>query len=247
VSAPRLVAKRIVLRLDPARLDDAPLARALQLAKALHAELAARMVADTRLAGAFAVAGGADIGRSIETQLRRAEASFRRSLAALAASQHAAWTFEVIHCAGRLAGECPMASDDVVAIEVPPVEFSASELRAEIEDGLAQARGVLLLPTARQTGRGPVVAITGERRDTRELTATAREIAAALQAPLSILEHDGQSRQAERQEAGDIATAVRRLGAALAVIDAADGIVAALLARPRNLREMATPLLLLKV
>jgi hypothetical protein len=249
MSAPRAIARRIVLRLDPARSQDSTLARVLQFAKAFHAELAARMIADTRLAGVFAMAGLSghdDLGRALETQLRRAESNFRRALAALAADEHTAWSFEVIHCAGLLAQECATEPDDLVAIELPRLELSMSELHREIEDSLAHARGVVLLPSALETSRGPVIAITRGRKDAQNLIDAAGQIAAALDVPLKVLEHDGQSAKAERQEAGDIATAVRKLGATLAVVDAGDTIVEPLLARPRHLREMAAPLLLLK-
>ncbi len=251
MTTPRTIARRIVLRLDPARPHDSALARAMHLAKAFHAELAARMISDTRLASAFALGGLSgrdDAGQSIEAQLQRAETSLRRALSTLAASEDTTWSFEVIRCAGILAHECTMAADDLVAIELPRIEISISELRSEIDDTLAHAGGVILFPAAAQSSRGPVVTIVGRRDGTKRLVEDAGQIAEALGVPLKLLEHDGQSqpRKQERQETGDIATAVRRLGATLAVVDADDPIVGALLARPRYLREMGTPLLLLK-
>ena len=251
MSAPRTFARRIVLRLDPARPHAGALARAMQLATAFHAELAARMISDTRFAAAAVLAGisgQGDFDRSIETQLRRAETSLRRALTALASSEHTAWSFEVVRCAGILAQECTMSSGDLVAIELPGFEISIAELRAEVADTLTHARGVILLPSAAQTTQGPVVAIIGDRKASNWLIEDSRQIAEALGVPLKRLEHDGQIGPAEqeRREAGDIATAVRRLGATLAVVDAANPIVNELLARPRYLRELGTPLLLLK-
>lgn len=238
-----VIARRLVLRLDPARPQDGALHNAMRLAKAFHAELAARMIADTRFAGAMAFAGP-----NVERQLRHAEAILRRELADLGRSEDTSWTLEVVHCAGILAQECAMDSGDIVAIELPRIEVSRAELREEITATLDHARGVLLLPATERTTKGPVVAIVehGERATT--LIEQADRIAQALNAPLSIVEHNGDppARRAERQEAGDIATAIRRLGAVLAVVDATDQVADAFIARPRFLRELATPLLLLK-
>lgn len=235
-----VIARRIVLRLDPARLQDGALPHAMRLAKAFHAELAARMIADTRFAAAFA-------GPKVERQLRHAEASLRRELTGLAKRESASCTFEVVHCAGILASECTMDDDDIVAIELPRIEVSRAELREEIATTLTHARGVLLLPATERTTVGPVVAIVEHREHAQMFIEQADRIAEALGAALKIVEHNGApAARAERQETGDIATAVRRLGAVLAVVDAKDPIADALIARPRFLRELATPLLLLK-
>jgi hypothetical protein len=232
------IARRIVLRLDPTRLLDGSLPHAMRLAKAFHAELAARMIADTRLAGALAFAAP-----GVEHHLRRAEANLRRELTDLARRESAICTFEVVHCAGILARECTMDADDIVAIELPRMEVSRAELREEITATLGHARGILILPATERTVVGPVVAIVEHRARAKPLIEQADRIAQALNAPLKIVERDG---NAERQETGDIATAIRRLGAILAVIDAKDPIADAFTARPRFLRELATPLLLLK-
>lgn len=238
-----VIARRIVLRLDPTRQQDGALPHAMRLAKAFHAELAARMIADTRFAGAMAVTGP-----NVERQLRRAETTLRRELTGLGKRESASWTFEVVHCAGILARECTMDDDDIVAIELPRIEVSRTELREEIATTLTHARGVLLLPATERTAIGPVVAIVECREHAAPLIEQADRIAEALSAPLKIVEHDRKqsAHRAERQETGDIATAVRRLGAVLAVIDAKDPIADAFIARPRFLRELATPLLLLK-
>ena len=239
-----LIAKRIVLRLDPAQLHDAALARALDFATAFHAELAARMVADTRLATALAVSG-AKASDGMETQLRRAESGFRRTLSALVAGRQMAWSFDVVHCEGVLAQQSGAAPDDLIALELPRIEPSMAEFRRGIEDALAHARGVLLFPGAMEAPRGPVVAIIAHASPPA-LVETSGEIAKALGLPLRVIEHNGTPDQAERREVSDIATTVRRTRAALAVIEAGDPVATALLARPRYLREMAAPLLLLK-
>lgn len=233
-----MIARRIVLRLDPTRSPDGSLPHAMRLAKAFHAELAARMIADTRLAGGLAFAAP-----GVERQLRRAEANLRRELTGLAKRESAICTFEVVHCAGILARECTMDAGDIVAIELPRMEVSRTELREEIAATLGHARGIVLLPATERTLIGPVVVVVEHRMHSSPLIEQAEAIARALNAPLKIVERDG---DVERQEAGDIATAIRRLSAILAVVDAKDPIVDALIARPRFLREMATPLLLLK-
>jgi len=230
--------RRILLRLDPARPQDGALAHAMRLAKALHAELAARMISDTRLAFA---------GLDVERELRRAESSLRRELKGLGARESANWSFEVVHCAGILARECAMEADDIVAIELPRIEFSMAELREEIAATLACARGVVLFPATDQAARGPVVAVVADRKQSKALIDQADGIAEALKAPLHIVEHDGEPpTRLERHDAGDIATSIRKLGAVLAIVDPADPIASALLARPRLLRELGAPLLLLK-
>lgn len=232
-----VIAKRIYLRLDPARADRAALERAMRLAKAFHAELAARMIADTRLATAAAVTG-----RSLDHDLRRAETQLRRDVAGSGARESASWSFEVVHCAGILADECGMAGEDLVAIELPRVETSMQDLREEVATALARARGVVLLPATLQTGDGPVVAVVDKREQATRLVDQGGEIARSLGAGLRVVER---ARPAERDEPSDIATRIRRLNPLLVVVDAQDPIAKSFLARPRLVREIATPLLLL--
>jgi nucleotide-binding universal stress UspA family protein len=86
-----------------------------------------------------------------------------------------------------------------------------------------------------------------DRKRASHLIEQADRIAETLEAPLQIVEHDGApASKGERREAADIATVLRRLDAVLAVADASDPMVAAFIARPRYLREIATPLLLLR-
>ena len=236
-----MIAKRIILRLEPAGEHEAALVRALRLAKAFHAELAARMIADTRLATAVAVTG-ADLDR----HLRRAETKLRRDVSGISTRENARWTFEVVHCAGILARDV-MASDDLVAIELPRIEVSLADLREEIAEALAHARGVLLLPAELQTEHGPVVVVVDRRDQAKALIEQSDQIADALGVPLKLVERTPPPApgRPERHETADVATAVRRLDPLLAVIDAADPIVQAFLARPRFVREIATPVLLL--
>lgn len=238
-----VIARRIVLRLDPARPQDGALPHAMRLAKAFHAELAARMIADTRFAGAMAFAGP-----NLERQLRHAESNLRRELTGLGNRESTTWTLEVVHCAGILARECTMDADDIVAIELPRIEVSIAELCEEIAAALTHAHGVVLLPTTERVRLGPVIAIVESRERAKNLIEQIDQIALALNAPLKVVEHNSKppARGAQREETGDIATAIRRLGAILAVVDAKDPIADAFIARPRFLRELATPLLLLK-
>jgi len=237
-----IIAKRIYLRLDPARVDRAALERTMHLAKAFHAELAARMIADTRLATAAAVTG-----HSPDRGLRRAEAQLRREVAGYAARERADCTFEVVHCAGILANECGMAGEDLVAIELPHIETSLHDLHDEIASALTHARGVVLLPATLQTGHGPVVAVVDNREQARSLIEQCDAIAQALDTVLRIVERGrSPTHGRERGEPSDVATRVRRLDPLLVVIDAEDPIAKAFLARPRFVREIATPLLLLK-
>jgi hypothetical protein len=236
---PGPLARRIVLRLDPAQRRDAGVEIAARLARAFDAELAARMIADTRLASALAV--HAATGPAMEVSLRRAEISFRQTISAIAAREHAHWSFEVVHCAGVLARECAMAEDDLVAIDLPRMEFSASGLREEIAEALTHARGVLLFPEAAQPAKGLVVAIASTTDAARALNDESAALAKALATTWkTVTLGDG------RREAGDIATAVRKTRATLALIAANDPLAEAFLARPRHLRELATPLLLLR-
>lgn len=254
MSAPRTIARRIVLRLDPARSGDGALGLAAHMAAAFHAELAARLISDTRIAVALAFPAfstpARGKGHSIEAHLRRAEISLRQTISAFAEHEKAAWSFEVVSCPGVLARECSMTSDDLVAIELSRLETSVFDLRDEVAGALACARGVLLFPSTAHASTGPVAVIVADRARAKELIAVSEQIALALGMPLRLLEHDDRSpagkKNAERQETGDTATAIRRLGAILAVVDAGDPLADKLLARPRYLRELDTPLLLLK-
>jgi hypothetical protein len=236
-----IIAKRIYFRLDAARVDGAALARAMRLAKAFHAELAARMIADTRWATAAAVTGHAQ-----DRGLRRAEIELRREVAGSGARESANWTFEVVHCAGILGQECGMASEDLVAIELPRIETAMRDLREEITTALSRARGVVLLPAALQSGDGPVVTVVDKREQSKPLIQQSDAIAQALDTALHVVERDRPPvRGAERGEPSDVATRVRRLDPLLVVVDANDPIVKSFLTRPRFVREIATPLLLL--
>jgi hypothetical protein len=230
--------RRIVLRLDPSQRRDAAMEMAVRLAKIFDAELAARMISDTRFASALAVRHAAS--DAMEMNLRRAEISFRQTISTIAAREHAEWSFEVVHCAGVLARECAVAPDDLVAIDLPRVEFSLADLREEIKEALTHARGVLLLPEAARPAKGPVVLIAAAPAGAKALRDEGAPLAGALRTTLKSVTLDN-----EHRDAGDIATTVRKLGATLAILDAADPLAEAFLARPRFLRELATPLLLL--
>jgi hypothetical protein len=235
---PGLLARRIVLRLDPAQPRDAAMEIAVHLAKAFDAELAARMILDTRLAAALAVRHGES--HAMETSLRRAELSFRQTISTIAAREHAQWSFEVVHCAGVLSHECVMEAGDLVAIDLPRMEFSLTELREEITEALALARGVLLFPEAARPTKGPVAVIASTPAGADALRDEAAALAGALATTVKTM-----TLGSDHRDVADIATAVRRLGPTLAIIAARDPLAEAFLARPRHLRELAAPLLLL--
>jgi hypothetical protein len=235
---PGPLARRIVLRLDPSQRRDAAMELAVHLAKAFDAELAARMILDTRLATALAVRHGES--HTMETSLRRAELSFRQTISTIAAREHAQWSFEVVHCAGVLAHECAMEAEDLVAIDLPRMEFSLADLREEITEALTLARGVLLFPEAARPTKGPVAVIASTPARAEALRDEGASLADALATTVRTM-----TLGRDHRDAGDIATAVRRLAPTLAIIAAGDPLTEAFLARPRHLRELATPLLLL--
>jgi hypothetical protein len=234
------IARRILLRLDPDRRSDGGMLAAARLAAALHAELAARLVSDTRVANALAFGQFAQHkhpATSLDALLRRAEASLRRTVAALAEQEQAAWSFEVVECVGVLAAGCGIESDDLVAIELSRLEVAVVDLREEVASALANGRGVLLFPATEHPGTGPIVVI-GANPPAASIAEIGKDIAKALHAPFGALDAP--------DDAGGTATAVRKRKAALAIVDAADPLAREFLARPRFLRELATPLLLLK-
>jgi len=239
------IVRRILLRLDPGRAGDGRLAAAARLAAALHAELAARLVADTRVESALAfadirakaVASSQQI-RTAATIVRRAEASLRRTVSAFAERERAVWSFEVVHCAGVLTGSV-VNPEDLVAIELSQLETSLSDLRDEVQAALAQARGVLLFPSGNYPPKGRVVAIASDTQS-NGLVDVSRRIATALGEPLTVLSHG------MAYDAAGLATALRRHQAVLAIADAASPLIEEFLRRPRFLREIAAPLLLLK-
>ena len=239
------IARRIVLRLDP-RLarDGATLATATRIARAFNAELAARLVSDTRFAGALTAPAGSARPKGgeefkIGVLVRRAEASFRRTVSAIAHHEQTAWSFAVVECAGVLSECGAVEPDDLIALDIGRMEGSAGDLRREVETALARARGALLFPSEAHLRSGPIVVIT--RAASQSLIEMAERIASALDAPLLPLR-----RTDEMRTAADIAVAIRRRGAALAVIDALCDLAQEFVARPRFLRELDTPLLLLK-
>jgi hypothetical protein len=240
VSGTRKIARRIILRLDPDRRGNGGMHAAARLAAALHAELAARLVSDTRVANALAfdeLAHHKQQATPLEALLRRAEANLRRAVAALAEQEQAAWSFEVVECTGVLAAGCGIENDDLVAIELSRLEVAMADLRQEVSSALGSAHGVVLFPAADHPSTGPIVVI-GARAPAPEIVDIGREIAQVLKSALSVLDAP--------DDAGGMATAVRKRKAALAIVDAADPLAREFLARPRFLRELATPLLLLK-
>lgn len=234
------IARRIVLRLDPnSARDDASLAAAISLARAFNAELAARLVSDTRLVGALTAPIGSTRSEreqafSIDLFVRRAEATFRRSVSSAADREQTAWSFATVQCAGILSDCADVEPEDVVALDAR-FDGPAGDLRREVHSALSRARGALLFPSQAPLRSGPIVVTSNDG-----VTEIAERIASALDLPLLPF------KQGEARTAADFASAARRRHAALAVIDAAEALAQEFIARPRFLRELDAPLLLLK-
>lgn len=246
MSGRHAIARRIILRLDPCRTHHRSMAIAAHLAAAFEAELAARLIADTRYESAPSILAA---GRVIETHTRRAATTLRQATEDLAEGENAAWSFEVVRCSGNTARDAELKTDDVVGIELPRFEISASDLRDEIDCGLSRSRAVLLFPASSTVSAGPVVAIIGRPPPTSHLTEESERIADALGVPLKLLDRSGALQTTgdmALRSAADFAITIRTLGATLATIDPEDPLAAELLSRPRLLRELATPLLLLR-
>lgn len=239
MSTPR-IAKRILFRLEAGHTGTSGLAAAARLAAAFHAELAARLISDTRFAGAisapaFSTGSGHD-GHALTTIVRRSETRLRRTLSEIPEFERTVWSFNVIECAGVMT-ECGVEPDDLVAIELAKLELT-SDVRAEAQHALQNARGIIIFPTHTYAGAGPVVAPAPDTSRIPEPVDTLERIAAALQTPLVFID--------AAPNAAAFAAEVRSRRAALAIIDAHGALAAEFLARPRFLRELATPLLLLK-
>lgn len=247
MSGKTIIARRILLRLEPGSARDGGLAAAARMARAFHAELAARLILDTRLAGAVTIPVASTKVTARETSsspaviARRAEIAFRQTISTLAEREQATWSFAVVECAGLLSKGGAVEADDLVAIELPRLEVALGDLRREVEGALSRARGVVLFSSAAAAKEGPVVAIVRGGKISAGLVEQAERIAAALDAPLLPL-----APTAERDDARTFAAAVRQRAAALAVIDATDPVAREFIARTRFLRELGAPLLLLK-
>lgn len=239
------IARRILLRLEPGAARDGGLTAAARMARAFGAELAARLILDSRLAGAVTTPAASTKATARETAsnpaavMRRAEISLRQTISTLAEREHTSWSFAVVECAGFLSTGESVDADDLVAIELPRLDVALGDLRREVEGALTRARGVVLLSSAAAPMQGPIVVIVD--KGAAGLIGQAERIAAALDAPLLPL-----ARTTERNDARTFAAAIRQRGAALAVIEASDPIAREFIARTRFLRELGAPLLLLK-
>ena len=240
------IARRVVLRLDPrpAR-DGASVVAATRFARAFHAELAARLVSDTRFAAALTAPAGSAKPRggdsfSPAVLVRRSETIYRRAISAIAEREQTAWSFSVVECDGVLSDCGAIQSDDLVALDLEPLEGAAGALRREVHSALSFARGVLLFPSEAPPHAGPVVVVT--KNNGRNLTDLAKRIAAALDEPLLPLQPSDRMRGV-----AEVAAAIRQRTPGLAVIDASDPLAQEFVTRPRFLRELNAPLLLLKI
>lgn len=237
---PARIAKRILFRIEAGSTGTAGLAAAARLAAAFHAELAARLISDTRFAAALSApafsTGRGHNGGELHTIVRRSETRLRRTLSEIPEFEHTVWSFEVVECAGVLS-ECGAEPDDIVAIELAKLEL-ASDVRAETERALSTARGVVLFPALTHASEGPVVAVAPDADRIPEPVEALERIAAALATPLVLIDI--------APNAAAFAAEVRSRRAALAIVNAHSALAAEFLARPRFLRELGSPLLLLK-
>lgn len=246
MSGKRTIAKRIVFRLDPGSRGDGGLQAAARMARAFHAELAARLISDTRIASALTFAATSaknDMALPVQephaTIIRRAQISLRQIVVSLAEREQTSWTFATVECSGVLAEGDTVDADDLVAIELPRVEVALGDLRLNVESALTRARGVILFPADSRVREGPIVVI--ETGDAGDLIERSEAIASALDAPLIPLKGT-----VGRNDPRSFASDIRSRSPALVIVDAGAAIAGEFVARPRFLRELGAPLLLLK-
>jgi hypothetical protein len=259
---------RIVLRLDAFGASTPALHAIAQMASAMEAELAARMVEDSRLfaALAYGAQASAPLDHQVPDAARHAERRMRRLFEGIVAQTDLAWSFDVVQCAGVIAAECALHADDILALALPEIERAMDVLRDEILNGLARTSGVLLMPHAQPERNRPVVGMITDDAGLSRTVASCAEFSASLRLPLSFVvvgESDLYARvrasaASHWGEAGAVAlhavpTAqldilaahVRSLRPKLVVWAPPASRLEELLARPRLLREIGAPILLL--
>ena len=253
---------RVVLRLDPLGTTTPALRAIAQLAHALDAELAARLVEDSRLVDALAFNA-----QSVEdvNNARRVERGLRRQIEGVAGDM--AWSFDVVRCAGVIAVECALHADDLFAIALPEIEHAMSILRDEISNGLARTSGVLLMPRAQPQPNRPIVGLVTDEAGLSQIVESAADLATRFRQQLSfVVVDDGDLFARVRATAAShwtgpgavalhpvptsqmdiLAAYVRNLRPKLVVLAPSPESIQELLARPRLLRELGAPILLLR-
>ncbi|MBI1213688.1 MAG: hypothetical protein GC190_19690 [Alphaproteobacteria bacterium] len=263
----RVKTARVVLRLDPMGASAPALRSIARLAQIMQAELAARFVEDRRLMDAFALAAATPAGADDpKAALRYIERDLRRQIAAIAGEAKAAWTFDITQCSGIFAAECVLHPDDLLAIALPDVEQMMSILREEIVEGLARTSGVLLMPRAQFLPNRPIVGMVMRDVAIAPVVDASIEIAAAMRQPLAFVVADAGDLVSDVRKAvaaqwtgpgavslhamptNDVeylAAQVRSLRPSLVVSAPPKAAIKEILARPRLLREVGAPILLL--
>ncbi len=257
---------RVVLRLDNFGASAPALQAIAQLARAMEAELAARLVEDNRLLAALAFNAQPSADEASDASARHAERRLRALIESIATQSELAWSFDIVRCAGVMAAECTLHADDLLALALPEIERAMDVLREEISNGLARTSGVLLMPHAQPARNRPVVGMITDEAGLSRTVASCADLSASLRLPLSFVVVDDRDLFARVRaaaashwsEAGAVAlhavpTAqldilaahVRSLRPKLVVWAPPPSWLKELLARPRLLREIGAPILLL--
>jgi hypothetical protein len=257
---------RVVVRLDPIDAPSPALRSIARLAQIMDAEFAARLIEDRRMMDALAFAGASPGNGDPRAALRHAASNLRRQVAGIAGEMKTAWSFDVTSCSGIFAAECTLHTDDMLAITLPEVERMMGILREEISTGLARTSGVLLMTRAQLSVTRPVVGMIMRQAAVEAVVDASIEIATRLRQPLAFVVADngdlvGDVRKAvAAQWTGPgavalhpvpttdveyLAAQVRSLHPALVVSAPPKAAIKEILARPRLLREVGAPILLL--
>ena len=252
---------RVVLRLESFGASTPALRTIARLARAMEAELAARLVKDSRLAAAMAFH---DPGTPSELSAHHIERSLRRRIESIAVETNAAWTFGIAECAGVFASECALHADDFLAIALPEIEQMMAVLREEISNALARGAGVLLVPRTQPQQSRALVGVISHASGLSQVIAVSSQLAAHLREPLALVVVDDRDlvERVHREITGDrnapialhvvptsqlenLAPYVRSLRPKQVVAAPRPSTIREFLQRPRMLREMSAPVLLL--
>ena len=257
---------RVVVRLDPGGASSPALRAIARLAQVMDAEFAARFIDDRRLTAALAFESSAGDGDDHKAAIRHLERTLRRQIEAIAAEANMAWSFDIAQCSGIFATECALHADDLLAIALPEIEQMMSMLREEISAGLARTSGVLLMPRLQPSANRPIVGMVIRESALPQVVDASVEIATRMHQPLSFVVADGGDLLARvrkavaAQWAGPgavalhavpstqvdyLAAQVRSLRPKLVIAAPPKTSLAEILARPRLLREIGAPILLL--
>ena len=252
---------RLVLRLEPFGAPDPALRAIARLAHAMEAEFAARLVEDRRLAAALAFNAPSVVPQPSAHHIER---NLRRRIERIAFESNAAWSFAIAECAGVFAAECELHADDMLAIALPEIEQMMAMLREEISNALARSSGVLLMPRVLPQPNGPIIGVISHAAGLAPVIDISTRLAARLREQLVlVVVDDGDLVERAHTDAvakwsGPIALRivrssqlenlvayVRSLRPKQVIAAPRPSMIEEFLARPRLLREMSAPVLLL--